>query len=340
MRIISMDRKEGTAKVRTETPDDLWHLDRILEPGDLVTSRTFRKTTIKRGSEIGHGERKPVTLMIELEKKEFHRSTRTLRLSGPIRSGPEDMVSMGSYHSLSVDPDTVLTIKKAEWKPFQVERLKRARIKPALLLICVLDREEADFAELKESGIEYLASFSSVKHRDRDTLEEYHSDLMNYLEGKRKEVQAIVLAGPGFERENLLRHIKEKSPELARLIFLEHASSTGRSGIQEVIQKSANRVLKDTRIARETELVEGLLREINMDGNVVYGRKETREALESGAVERLLVSEDRISELEGLMEEAEKLGGTVSIISGDHESGEKFLHLGGIGAFLRFRIRK
>lgn len=338
MQIITMNAKEGVVKVRTETPDDLWHLDKVLEPGDLVTSRTTRKTTIKRGQDIDKGDRKPVTLTIELEKKEFHKDSHTLRLTGPIKSGPEDMVQLGSYHSLAIDASTVLSIQK-EWKSHQMDRLKKAKIKPNLLLICVLDREEADFAALKESGIEYLASFSSVKRKDSDSLEEYHKEIIDYIEGKQKEFQAIVLAGPGFERENVFKEIQETKPELAKRMFIEHANSTGRTGIQEVIKMSANRILKDTRVARETELVEKLLEEIDKDSLAVYGKKETEKATDYGAVETLLVSEEKISEFEGLMDKAEKNGSSVRIISGEHESGEKFLHLGGIGGLLRFKIR-
>lgn len=338
MRIISMDMKEGTVRLRTETPDDLWHLDKVLEPGDMVTSRTTRKTTIKRGQEIGKGDRKPVTLTIELEKKEFHRDSHTLRLTGPIKSGPEDMVQLGSYHSLAIDADTVLSIRK-EWKSHQIDRLKKARIRPSLLLICVLDREEADFAALKESGIEYLASFSSVKKKDSDSLGDYHKDIIDYMGGKQKDFQAIVVAGPGFERENIMKEVQETSPSLAKRIFIEHANSTGRAGIQEVIKTSANRILKDTRIARETELVEKLLEEIDKDNLAVYGRKETEKAIDYGAVDTLLVSEERVPDFEGMMDRTEKNRGKVRIISSDHESGEKFLHLGGIGGLLRFKVR-
>ncbi|MFC2144005.1 mRNA surveillance protein pelota, partial [Candidatus Aenigmatarchaeota archaeon] len=272
-------------------------------------------------------------------KKEFHKDSHMLRLTGPIKSGPEDLVQIGSYHSLGIATDAILTIQKKQWKPHHIDRLNKAKIKPSLLLICVLDREEADCASLKESGIEYLASFSSVKIKDSDSLEDYHKEIMGYLEGKQEGFHAIVVAGPGFERENLLKYIKEKKPELGKRIVLEHTNSTGRAGIQEVIKVSANRILKETRIARETELVEKLLEEIEKDDKAVYGKKETEKAINMGAVETLLVSEDKIPDFEDLMNRAEKNGAAVRIITGEHESGEKFLHLGGIGGLLRFKIR-
>jgi len=75
-----------------------------------------------------------------------------------------------------------------------------------------------------------------------------------------------VLSGPGFEKDNLLKFIREKSPELARKVILEKTNSAGRRGVQEVIQTSASRLLKETRVAKETELVENLLMEAGREG--------------------------------------------------------------------------
>jgi protein pelota len=337
MIIEKLDLKSGNIRVKTETLDDLWHIDKVLEKGDLLTARTFRKTKIKRGSEIKEGDRKPMTLTIGLEKSEFHPDTHTLRLHGPVVSGPEDKVQLGSYHTISLGIRESLTIQKEDWKSYQLDRLKKARIKKSLLLICVLDREDASFANLKESGIEHLAEIHSHKTKDLDTLEDYHKEILSYLQTK-PDIQTIVLAGPGFERENLLNYIKEKDKDLARKATLEHTHSTGRAGVTELVKSSANRILKETRIAREAEQVENLLKEINKDGLATYGRKEVEFAVKTGAVETLLISEEKLREFEVIMNQAEKQRGRVAIISSDHEAGEKFLHLGGIGAILRYKV--
>jgi protein pelota len=333
MKTLKKDLKNGVVKVMTEAPDDLWHLEKILEIGDIVTGKTFRKVSIKKGSEIVEGDREPVTLSLELEKKEYHKDSHKLRLTGPIKAGPEDRVQIGSYHTIAVGLRDSLSVKKS-WKKHHMERLEKAKTKPTLLLVCVLDREEADFAELKESGIEHLASIRSRKSKEGE-LEGYHSEVLGYLQKKMSDV--IVIAGPGFERENLKKHIDEKDPGLSKRIFLEHCHSTGRTGINEVIKRSANRILKESRVVRESEIVEILMERIQIEGLAVYGKKETKEAVNSGAVETLLVSEDKIKDFEGLMDLTEKMRGSVRIISSDHESGERFLHLGGIGGLLRFK---
>lgn len=333
MRVLKINLKEGIVRLRVETLDDLWHLNKVLEEGDLVTARTLRKTTIKRGQEIGEGDRRPMILTIEVEKREFHPDSHSLRLTGPIKGGPED-VQMSSYHTIQATPGLDLSIKKGKWKDYQLERLRKAKSK-TLIFICVIDREEADFAELRESGIRMLATIRSTKYRDMEKREEYHKEVMDYLKGKEGN---IILAGPGFEAENILKFIKENEPGLAKRIFLEKASTTGITGVQEVLKTSMNRVLRESRIAQETELVEELLKRIDSEGLGVYGRKEVQDASKIGAVDTLLVSEEKVREFEKIMDIVESNKGRVIIISGEHESGEKLLHLGGLGALLRFRF--
>src|SRR4030067_355908 len=125
MQVLKTDLRHGMIRLKIENPDDLWHLEKMLEKGDLVTARTLRKTTVKRGSEVDSGDRKPVTLTIQLEKVEYHKDIHVLRLSGKITEGPED-IQISSYHTLSIDTDTVLAVHKAKWKAYHMDRLRKA----------------------------------------------------------------------------------------------------------------------------------------------------------------------------------------------------------------------
>ncbi len=338
MRIIWFDRKEGTVKLKIETPEDVWHLSKVLETGDLVRGKTKRKITIKRGQEIIKGEHRPVTLTIEVEKVSFHKDTGKLRLTGKIKEGPED-IDLNSYHTIQIEQGMTLTIKK-EWKKYHIERLKKAKIKQPLIFICMIDRERADFASLKESGVELLGSITfrkSKMEKEDEDKNSYYKQITDVLE-RQKDHRSIIIAGPGFERENLYNYIKEKRPSLLKKIVLEHASDVGKPGINEVLKKSADKVLLQTRIAEETQWVEKFFSEIKKDGLVVYGKEETRKSVEYGAVETLLVSEEKLSEFENIVEQAEKQGAKIFIITSNHEAGERFLSIGGIGGFLRFKI--
>lgn len=335
MKTIKQDIKHGVVKLKVENLDDAWHLKKILEPGDLVTGRTFRKTTIKSGSEVKEGDRKSMVLTINVEKVEYRPDTHTLRVHGKISAGPED-VQLSSYHTIQIEQGMVISIQKPKWKTYQLERIRKAGGKKPLLFICTLDREEADFALLHESGIKMLGSLRAEKTEKDDKRQEYYNKVMETL--KNQDCDTIIVAGPGFERENVYNLIKEKDPELAKKISVEHANDTGKPGVQEVIETSANRVLKETRIARETELVQEALKRIKQDGLVTYGKKEVAEAVGMGAVETLLVSEEKLEEFEPLMDQVEKQRGKIVVISTEHESGEEFLGLGGIAGFLRFKV--
>ncbi len=337
MIIERMDAASGIVRVRPETLDDLWHIQKVLEQGDLLTARTLRKLVIKRGSEIKDGDRVPVTLTISLEKSELSPGTHALRLTGPVTSGPEDKVRLGSYHTISLEVRDSVTISKQAWKPWQLDRLRSARAMKPLLFICAIDREEASFAELRESGIVHTAEIGAKKSLDDSHREDYYREVMEYLASK-TGYQAVVIAGPGFERENLMKFSRERGPRLSLPVILEHTSTAGRAGITEMVRSAGSRILMETRVARESQLVEALLAEISKSGLAAYGSREVSEALDMGAVETLLVSEARVRELEPLLERTEKQAGRVAIISGDHDAGERLLHLGGIAALLRFRF--
>jgi protein pelota len=336
MKTVKQDLKHGTVKLKIENLDDAWHLKKLLEPGDMLTARTVRKTTVKKGSEIKEGDRRPMVLTIEAEKMEYRPDMHTLRVTGKIKSGPED-VQMDSYHTISIEQGMVITIQK-EWKKYQLERIQKAGGKKPLLFMCVLDREEADFALLRESGIRMLGSVRSERNEEDIKRSEYYTQIMETL--RNQDCDTIIVAGPGFERENLFSFIREKDPGLAKRVSVEHADDTGKAGVQQVLKTSANRVLQETRVARETETVEEVMTRIKKDGLVAYGKQEVSAAVGMGAVETLIVSEDKLEEFEKIMDEVERQRGQVTVISTEHESGEEFLGLGGIAALLRFMTGK
>lgn len=333
---VSYSKKEKKARIKVETPEDLWHLSRVLEKGDFVTAKTYRKKVIRRGREIVEGKREAVILTIDVGKVEYRKDMHSLKLLGKIVSGPEkSWVQLGTYHSIYVEPGTSLIVQK-DWKTYQLEKLKRAYTKTEIF-ICLIDRDGADFAVLKDSGIEFRGNKSfkkKARYKQEERREEFYKEIAEILGGWK----AVIVAGPGFEAENLFKYLKEKKPELAKRVFVEKASERGRSGIREILRRSGNRILRQSRIAEETMLVDRFLAEVEKDGLVVYGKKETEQAVEIGAVKEILVSDEKINELERILDKAEKQHAKIHIISAEHDAGEQFLGLGGIGGFLRFVV--
>jgi protein pelota len=338
MRIVFRDMKEGVLKIKIETPEDVWHLSKIIEAGNLVRGRTKRKTSIKRGREVIEGDARPVTLTIEVEKVAFQQDMGKLRLLGKIMEGPDD-IQMASYHTLQVEPGQAVTVTKA-WKKHELERLESAAKPSPRVFICMIDRDGAKFYRLLPSGPESAGEIKfqrSGRPGEEENRDGYYNKILETL---REREEAIMIAGPGFERENLYKFIKSKGPETAKRAILEHAHDTEITGVTEVLKKSADAVLARHRVSQETGWVETFLEEIRKDGLAVYGPEETEEALHVGAASTLMVSEEKISVYEKLLEQAEKTGAEIRIISSTHEAGEVFLGMGGVGGLLRYKLPK
>ena len=335
VKILKKNLKRGLITVRLENPDDAWKLESVLEEGDLVSGRTLRSMEILRGDKKEKTGKKSMFLKIKLEKKEFHEYSGKLRLIGKILDGPEDII--GSYHTLNAEEGKTIEIEK-EWKKWQVEKLKKSLVNQPKVLVCIMDERDCSFFEISEK-IKKIAEIRNVT-----AGKQFGADYKSYF-GKvisfmlKKDFEKIILAGPGFAKEDLYKKMGEREKELSKKITLDSCSHTGETGIQEIIKRGTiERVGKESRITRETKLVEEFLGEIAKDGMVTYGKEEVKKALEMGAVEKLLVSEKTLKENEKLMEDAEKSGANIFIISEEHESGQKLSRLGGIAAFLRFRI--
>lgn len=342
MKILHHDRKEGRMKLKVENPNDLWELEGIVEEDDLVSAKTMRRVMIQRQDGQEKGNKKPMHLTLKVEKIQFHEHTGNLRLTGPIKKGPED-VDLDSYHTIKVEPGKVITISKKDgWQEWQIKKIKRAYKKPPRVLVCVLDRNEATVARV-ENDVKILAEMDSGisgKQYGESEKKEYIGDIYSILERKYKDFEKVVVAGPGFMKEDLMKKIDEEDKELKKKTVTDSTSQTGETGIQEVIRRGViDKIVRDSRISQETEEVEKVFTELSKDsGEVAYGREEVEKAVEMGAVEKIVAAESFLKEDKALIKMAENRGAEVTITSERHEAGEKLKNIGGIAALLRYRI--
>lgn len=73
---------------------------------------------------------------------------------------------------------------------------------------------------------------------------------------------------------------------------------------------------------------------------VTYGIKQVETAANMGAVEKMLVLDNLVREktTQNIMNTAENMGGSVEIISSEHDAGKQLEALGSIASFLRYPI--
>jgi protein pelota len=346
MKILKKELRfnEGEISLITESLDDLWHLKYILEPRDIVyafTKRRIEGATDKLRPE--KADKKTVRLGIEVEKVEFHKFSNRLRVHGIIAEG----IDVGAYHTLNIEEGTNLSIVK-KWKNDQLERLKEAEIAARRPRVIIATIEEGDpcIGVVRQFGVEESSSLrQSLGKGEGNKRNEFFGELASQLKWAAEKVDAVILAGPGFTKEDFLDFLKTREPELAKKIVLEDISSIGVSGFQEVLRRGAvDRIMEESRIGREARLIEELMREISIDGKAAYGMDEVRNAQSMGAIETLLITDELLrAEREGktideFLKDVERAQGKIVVFSTEFEPGKKLEAIGGIAALLRFKV--
>jgi len=343
MRVLHRDPKTGEIKLRVENPDDLWHLHNLVLPGDAVRASTYRREESKADKiRPERMEKVRVTLTIRVDKLEFQVFTDRLRIAGVIVEGPQDV---GQHHTLLIGVGDVLSIIKT-WRPHELRRIDEAVAaaqKPVVSFLA-LDDDEALLAQLRQYGVREIATIRAPGHGKMfpsgDGKTAYFDEILGTL--RASEVgDALVLLGPGFAREEFHSYLKARDPSLAAQVHVHGTSHAGMTGIQEALKSGVGaKVFAESRVAKETRLVERVLEAIATNRPVAYGPAEVTEAVDMGAVETLLVSDGIVRDraIEEVMRRAEAARGTVVLVSRHHEAGEKLESLGGIAALLRFPI--
>jgi len=204
---------------------------------------------------------------------------------------------------------------------------------------------------LRKYGYELIAHIKGEvqkKAEPQKTKNSFYLDIIKQLEeyDKRFNLNTIIIASPSFWKEDLLKELSNDS--LRKKIILATCSSVGRNAIEEVLKRSEVReALKQDRVIHEIKLVEDLLKEISTSNLATYGIKEVEQAVNTGAVKVLLVTDSYIykarennlyGKLDNLMKLTESMRGKVCIINSEHDGGKKLDGLGGIAALLRYKL--
>lgn len=330
------DLKHNLAKLTPESQEDLEILKEVITPSSFVTAKSPRSIKVKREGELVRAKsgRKEVILKIQVEKVDLKEK---LRLTGKIVEAPEDVEK--GYHTIEIEPEKFLKVEKV-WKGWEIDRVKSAERKTEPVLVCILDDSEADFYMLKEryNHLIHLDSEVSGKRYDLKKAEEkqkeYFIKLLEILKSK-SDVRKMIIAGPAFAKENLQKLVKEREKQLLEKIIIEPTFQTGETGLQELLKKGLiEKLTKLSRVTEETQAVERLLEAVSSTGKAVYGLEKVRDALNSGVIRLLLVSDKKIRNYEEVLDLADKLRVNIMVISSQHEAGEKLMGLDGIAGFL------
>ena len=331
-------RRFGEIRLFPETLDDLWHLSHLIDPGDLVFATTFRSVeaaTDKLRPE--KTEKRPVRLGIRVEKVEFHQHSNRLRIGGVIESG----VDVAMHHTLNVEAGFEVSVIKY-WRPVDCERLRRAIDASAYGVVHVASVEEgeAQIYRLRQFGPEWVTTITagSSKGADAGTRSVLYEKTLETLAAV---TGPLVVAGPGFVKDEFAGYVKARAPDLASRMVVVETRRIGRGAVQEVIgQGILERLLGDLHLAREVRLMDEILLRIATDGAVAYGIGDVRRAIAYGAAETILISDTLLRDEEAtkVIERAEQINASVVVLSTEFEPGVRLAALGGAAALLRYKL--
>ncbi len=155
-----------------------------------------------------------------------------------------------------------------------------------------------------------------------------------------KELKGILVGGPGTTKNNFVdgSYLNGQMKDL--VLGIKDITYTNPYGLQELIEASQD-VLHETEVAVERKIIGEFLETLGKNPHMaVYGKHETKVALEMGAVEKLIICESDIEdeELEELTKLQEESRAEFHYVTNKTPEGQQFSGIGGVGGILRYPI--
>ena len=258
----------------------------------------------------------------------------------------------------AVEPMTPLKTRMYRCdKEFILEPLREMLEITEVFGLLVMDRKEATIGMLEGKRIEVLQKMTSgipskVRaggqssqrfHRITEglTREFYRrvADEMKSLFFTNKKLKGILIGGPIPTKDEFLEGEYLTGQLQQKVMGKIDLGDSSESGLKELVERAKDLLVNHERTQekKDVEAFFGSLGE--QPEKTTLGEKETRKALEMGAVETLYLSsklpKQTARELSTL---AANIGSGIKIISVETPEGEQFFNMGAIGAILRFAI--
>ena len=338
MKIISFKEMTNELKLRVDSLDDMYLLNRIIGAGDVVESSSFRRF---KASETDIGEQKEVVIRLRVEKIELDRTSNRLRFNGKILSGhPEEFIRINSYHTINVAGGDVITVQKQEWKSYILQRLKQAVLETAKpkLGIIAMDDEKATLAYAKGYGIEIITElYSHLSKRMKEgdyqkQREAYFKEMISSMQNM--HVGIIVLAGPGFTKDDVKKYMDVNQIKVDKQLIYVSVGDSERSGVREAMRsEEVSKAIERQSIKREFDLLNMFLTGLRVN-SAFYGASDVDAQLDAYAVAVILANDSAINdpEVQKLLDKADSQKVEIEIFNSEDEAGMQLANFKNVAA--------
>ncbi len=157
------------------------------------------------------------------------------------------------------------------------------------------------FFDLSVPGVKNFVANGLIVHNSQMRYDRLRDDALNEFFRKVADVAANVLleldlkgvlvGGPGPTKDTFFKNEYLNYQIQKKVLGVKDIGYTGMEGLEELVKRSED-LIKESKYAKEREILRKFFVELQKGGNVTYGHENVSKALNLGAVETIILSED------------------------------------------------
>jgi protein pelota len=350
-----LDLRHDLITLTPETPDDLWTLRRVITKGDLVAGETSRVYKDLGEYSRPDKERIKVTVTVEVEEIQLDSTFSRLKVSGKIMDISNDLLSKGSFHSLTLSEGHRVSIRKpTSFSSLQVRLIEGAGIPKDSYVVIALDQREAGVGIIKGTHLQILPTIESgltgkmyVESR-RGVSDNYFEKIADALAVVYPKDAKIFVLGPGTSKEKFVNYLQRERKDFGEVKVISGSDVAGEDGVYVAIRNpNLQDALSDSRLARVSKLIQEAMRRISVgDQRISFAFKDCLKAARQGAIDSLIMADKIFSqkgidedEIVELLNSVEEYRGESFLLDSTTDLGAQINTLGGVLGLLRFAVK-
>lgn len=352
--------KHNILLITPENLTDLYIISQIIDEHDQVYGQTTRRvrTPGKESREGDKGQRIKVYLGISVLEVEFQDSTvdQRLRIKGHIISGPEDIISLNSIHTINISINQSFSLQKPAWHEYHFKLLKKSEsshrpvigviaIEPGLFTLAKIDNFKITVLIQERDQIPSKQTQAKIRSASETNFFKKILNLMkNYFTGE--EIKNIVLAGPAHYKNKFNSFLQEEWRNHNKIILVEDLSSA--LAVNELIaRQTLQKLAGQYQIIEESTIVTEFEKRLAQNFDLVcYGIDQCFQSAEQGALDSILIldtlfksrDEKEKETVSKLMDQIDRTRVNYFIVDNKSENGRIIQNFGGILGLLRYAI--
>jgi len=350
-----LDIKHDLVTLTPEQPDDLWTLRRIITKGDLVAGETSRVYKDLGEYSRPDKERIKVTVTVEVEEVQLDSTFSRLKVSGKILDVSNELLSKGSFHSLTVSEGHRVSIRKPNgFTGVQLRLIEGAGAPRDSYVVIALDQREAGIGVIKGTHLQILPTIESgvtgkmYQDSKRGSGGNYFEKTADALAVVYPQNAKVFVLGPGTTKEKFVNYLQSERKEFSEVQTIQGSDVAGEDGVYVALRNpNLQEALSESRLAKVTRLIQEIMRRISLgDSRIALAFKDNLKAAKQGAVESLAMA-DKIfyqkgveeDEIVDLLNSVEEYRGETYLLDSTTDLGAQVNTLGGVVSLLRFAVK-